>query len=165
MSGLSSVSLDGRPAAAAGSGRVRGRSLEWVRRYGPAEVGAVVGALLAAMAADRFGVAAATAIASALGEGIAFYAVILVRDMSRRRGPDGGGRILRRLLLEFGPAELLDTFAVRPLAMYAAAGLLGNLVLGTLAGKVAADVVFYGLAIVGYELGKSLFPGRSDPLA
>ncbi len=145
-----------RPAAA---DRARGdqpapapRSLRWLRRYAPAEVAALLGAVLAAGAVERFGLPAATAYAGVLGEGIAFYAVLFVRDLRRRHAvlPT-----LRALLVEFGPAELLDTTLIRPGAMYLGPLLIGQVTAGVVAGKLAADAVFYTLAIVGYEAHRS----------
>ena len=73
--------------------------------------------------------------------------------------------MLTGLLVEFGPAEIADTFAVRPLAMYLGPLLIGHLAAGILAGKIAADIVFYALAIVGYELFKAATARRDDPFA
>ena len=141
-----------------GRRRRGGRVREWLRRYAPAEVAATLGALLAAGGAGWFGVAAATAYAGSIGEAIAFYTVVFVRDQRRSNRRSGRGsrwRTLRGLLMEFGPAELVDTFAVRPLAMYLATVLIGHVATGVLVGKVAADVVFYTLAIIGYEIRRS----------
>ena len=136
---------------------------EWLWRYAPAEVAATAGALAAATATNAFGVAAATAYASAIGETLAFYVVILFRDFRRSLGPHR--QTLTSLIVEFGPAEIADTFAVRPLAMYLGPLLIGHLAAGVLAGKIAADVVFYVLAIVGYELRKATTARRRDPFA
>jgi hypothetical protein len=142
-----------------------GRPREWFGRYAPAEAAAVLGALLAATMANRFGVAAATAFAGAIGEGVAFYAVLFIRDLRRRSTLQPRGRAvsrtLRDLLTEFGPAELLDTLAVRPLAMYVGPIVVGDMTAGIILGKVAADVVFYTLAIIGYEARKSVTQRRS----
>jgi hypothetical protein len=54
--------------------------------------------------------------------------------------------------VEFGPAEALDTLALRPFAMYVGPLVVGNVMLGVLVGKLVADVTFYGFAIVGYEI-------------
>jgi hypothetical protein len=71
-----------------------------------------------------------------------------------RAGRDYGPRELARtganLLVELGPAELLDSAVIRPLAMAGGTGLLG-LPWGILAGKLAADVLFYAVAILAYE--------------
>lgn len=145
-------------------GRTRGgRAREWLGRYAPAEAAATLGAVLAASVAGWFGVPAATAYAGAIGEAVAFYAVLFIRDQRRWIRCTGGRapwRTLRDLLMEFGPAELLDTFAVRPLAMYVGVVFVGDMVTGVLLGKVAADVVFYTLAIIGYEVRRPVtIPG------
>jgi hypothetical protein len=131
----------------------RRRALEWLARYGPAELGATVGALAAATLADPAG-PAATAYAGAIGDGVGFYLILFVRDLRRQRYAGrsrGVARTLRDLVMEFGPAELLDTFLVRPLAMYLAQRWLGTAA-GVIVGKIAADAVFYALAIIAYEL-------------
>lgn len=61
------------------------------------------------------------------------------------------------MLLEFGPAESMDSFLVRPAAMYFFPKLLGNIALGLLAGKLAADILYYIPTIMGYELRKKYF--------
>jgi hypothetical protein len=123
-----------------------------VRRYAPAEVAGTLAAVVSAVAVDGFGVAAATAYAAAIAEGIAFYGVLLIRDMRASRR--SLARVARGLALEFGPAELLDTLAVRPGAMFLGPILLGGVTTGVLAGKVAADLVFYAIAIICYETGR-----------
>ena len=139
----------------------RGRAARWLRRYAPAEAAGLVGAVTAAGIADRLGsAAAATALAGALGETIVFYAVMLVRDL--RGWPAGSRRsgrailaTLRGLMLEFGPAEVLDTVLIRPAAMYLGPILVGSLSAGVITGKIAADLVFYTLAIIGYEVSQA----------
>lgn len=134
------------------------RVREWVGRYLVAEICGLTGALLAAWAViawvpDRLLVAA---YASALGEGVGFYAGYLVVRYLRE---DIAGSRRRRIavivaaaVVEFGPAEIIDTVLVRPAAMYLGTLVAGNVIAGVLIGKVAADVVFYGLAITSYEM-------------
>jgi hypothetical protein len=135
------------------------RVREWLARYLPAEVAAVSGALVAAGVAHRLAGPAAAALAGSIGESVAFYAVIVVRDLRRGRASHmwlrNVGRIARNMVLEFGPAELIDTFVVRPTAMYLGPVVVGRLAAGVVLGKIAADVVFYALAIIGYELRKA----------
>ena len=61
---------------------------------------------------------------------------------------------MRDLALEFGGAEFLDSLVVRPGAMLVLIALTGNLPLGLVLGKLAADLTFYGAAIGAYELRK-----------
>lgn len=48
---------------------------------------------------------------------------------------------VQAMLIEFGPAEPLDSFLARPLLMYLTPGLLNDLTTGIVAGKLAADIV------------------------
>jgi ornithine decarboxylase len=135
------------------SGRVR----EWIGRYLVAELAGLTTALLAALAVtswdpDRLAIAA---YASALGEGVGFYAGFLVVRYLREE-IDGPPRrrlavIVAAAVMEFGPAEIVDTALIRPAAMFVGSLATGNVIVGVLIGKVAADIVFYGLAITSYE--------------
>ena len=58
----------------------------------------------------------------------------------------------RNLIIEFGPAELLDVLAVRPFFMYLIPKLTGDFLLGTFIGKMIADVIFFIPAIIMFEL-------------
>lgn len=57
-------------------------------------------------------------------------------------------------MVEFGTAEYLDSFIVRPFAMYFFPKLLNNITLGLIAGKFAADGIFYIPTILSFELRK-----------
>ncbi|GIF62852.1 hypothetical protein Ais01nite_08870 [Asanoa ishikariensis] len=128
----------------------------WLSRYAPAEAAGITGALLATAPLDE---PAAAAIAGTVGETVGFYAMIFARDVR------AGGRpaaVVRDMVLEFGPAELLDTLLVRPGAMYLATRALGTTTTGVVVGKLAADVVFYAVAIIGYELRRSRVAASKD---
>ena len=62
--------------------------------------------------------------------------------------------LIRNLLLEFGYPAILDLFFIRPFCMYWMPILTANYLIGIILGKIAADIIFYGLAIVNYELLK-----------
>jgi hypothetical protein len=72
------------------------------------------------------------------------------RITAERFGARRAGGVVSGLLAEFGPAALLDTFVTRPLAMGLGVRLLG-LELGVIAGKFAADTLFYVPVIFMYE--------------
>ncbi len=136
-----------------------GKGGEWLRRYLPAEVAGTLAALVGGLLAG-VGHPALAALGGTWGENAGYYGTILARDLRARRDregrltPGGALRTARNLALEFGGAELLDSFLVRPAAMYALIAATGNLPLGLLLGKLAADLVFYLAAIVAYELRK-----------
>ena len=123
---------------------------------------ATAGAVATAAIVDLAGNPIATAVAATLGEAVAFYATVVIRDL---RGPPDNRpvrAVLRGLLIEFGPAEMLDTVLVRPAAMYLGPLVAGDLTVGVIAGKVVADLVFYSMAATGHEIGRS---GSSAPAA
>jgi hypothetical protein len=130
--------------------------VSWLRRYAPAELcgllGAVAGYLLALAATGH---AAPAAYAAAAGENIGFYGFLRARRVGS----------VRALVVEFGPAEVLDSALVRPACMALATAALGPL--GVLAGKLAADLVFYAPVIATYEFlkrgGTGIDPQRVTP--
>jgi hypothetical protein len=150
-----------------GRRRIPGRLVEWGRRYAPLEILSLLSALAGAGLAGLVTTSAvAIAYAGAWAENIGYYGYAFAREMRwiGRAVPDVAemaaswpGRAaaaVKALLWEFGTAEVLDSLVVRPACMYAAIALIGNLAAGIVVGKLMADVVFYGIAIVFYEWGK-----------
>ena len=108
--------------------RVRG----WVVRYLPLEVLGTLAALGSAWIAYRAsGSLAVAALAGALGESIGYYALVV-------------------------PAEIVDSFLVRPGLLWAASLAWGGNLVAWLVGKLAADAVFYLVAIVSFETGRRI---------
>ena len=145
-------------------GHHRAPFLDWILRYGPAEVGGFLVALVASVLVRRAtGHAILAAYAAAWGETAGYAGVIVVRDLfselrearSRGQRPHLGhaGSVATGLLTEFGPAGVIDTFLSRPLAMAVGVRLLGP-VLGLVAGKLMADALFYIPVIYMYERRK-----------
>lgn len=136
----------------------RGKAREWTVRYLPLEIAATLTAL-----AGGLGAAALTdhlvviAYAAAVSENVGFYAIAFGREMRGEQRP-AASVAMRRLLWEFGLAEVLDSFVIRPFAMYVSAAVLGSVGFGIVVGKVLADLAFYAIAIVFYELGKARPP-------
>lgn len=149
----------------------RAKLREWLKRYGVAECGGITCALLGSIIVRRVtGNAIAAAYGGAWGESLGYSAVIVGRDFlsasraahANRRpfGFRGAGGVVAALIAEFGPAGLLDTLIVRPLAMGVGARLLGPH-WGVIAGKLAADIFFYAPTIFMYERTKH-WRGRSS---
>ena len=139
---------------------------EWAKRYLPAEALSLAATLAAgaatfALTHNR----TATALAATWVGNVAYFGLILWQDVrATRRDRQAAGqtytarifsRNIRALLVEFGAAELLDSFVIRPLLMYYLPLWLGSLSAGILVAKLAADVTFYVPAIISYELSKN----------
>jgi hypothetical protein len=155
------------------SERAAGKKLlEWVRRYLPCEIagtaGEFGGAALAYLSTGSF---AAAAIVATIGASFGYYAAAYgtaVRTTYRehlhlpplRRVLTANGLALRSIAIEFGPAEVIDSLLIRPLAFYLGPILFGGMVAGWIFAKLVADVGFYVLAIFSYERFKGLLAVR-----
>lgn len=140
---------------------LRAKVVEWVKRYGLAEVAGIGCALLAAVIARRAtGSAIAAGYAGAWAETLGYAGVMAGQDFltaartanaaGRSLGARDSGGVVTGLLTEFGPAGVLDTFLTRPFAMAAGVRLLGPR-LGLITGKLVSDVLFYFPVILTYE--------------
>lgn len=138
---------------------------EWIRRYFVAEILSFLTTLLAATFAYRItSNKIITALSATWGGNISYFGYILIRDIfgTRRKYEANkktytGASLLknvRALILEFGVAEVIDSFFVRPALMYYLPIWINDLSLGILLAKTVADITFYIPAVIGYELSK-----------
>ncbi|WP_139920209.1 hypothetical protein [Hymenobacter sp. DG01] len=139
---------------------------EWLRRYLPAEILSVVATLAGAGVAWHLAPEQdlRAALAGTWAGNVAYFGWLLGQDMrlARRELQAQGrhysartfGRNVRALAVEFGPAEILDSFLIRPALMYWLPRWTGSRAGGILAAKFLADITFYIPAIISYELSK-----------
>ena len=142
----------------------RARAVEWLKRYLPLELAATATALAGAWAMAVIAApAVAIAYAGAWAENIGFYTFATTREWSRQSKAElveGESHLQRarrtfvQIIREFGPAEVLDSVATRPTCMYVATSMTGDVGIGVIAGKLAADVLFYAIVIASYEWRK-----------
>ena len=140
----------------------RRKVLEWTRRYLPCEIAGWVGELSSAgIAYWLTGSLAAAAVAATVGSSVGYYipayvnavrwSVVDRRDPWARRVLTANLLAARSLTVEFGIAEVIDSFLVRPVLYYATPVLLGHVLWGWVLGGLGADVVFYAFTIFSYE--------------
>jgi hypothetical protein len=150
----------------------RQKLMEWVRRYLPCEIAGTVGELGgAAVAYVLTGSMAAAAITATIGASAGYYAAAYTgavrwayREYHDRpvtaRVVAANLFALRSVAIEFGPAEVIDSIAIRPLAYYVGPVMFDNVVVGWIFGKLVSDAGFYVLAVVSYERFKGLLAGQ-----
>ncbi len=137
----------------------------YLRRYGPAEIAGTLGALICGVLVNQItGNRVATAFAGTWGENLGFYGTMIGREIyashQQHRAKDlpyGLGSFLKNLrnvMLEFGLSETMDSFVLRPFLMYIAAVWITPLAVAIFIGKLAADALFYLLAIFSHEMGQ-----------
>lgn len=144
----------------------RAAASRWLRRYGPAEMLALVGSLAGYLLLDlTTGNHAAAAYGAAVGDNGAYYGFLFAREVASRAAPVRRpsdrvrvcARSIRALTCEFGPAEVLDSAIVRPGCTSIATAALGP-VAGVLVAKVVADLAFYVPVICTFELRRRRSP-------
>ena len=133
---------------------------EWFDRYKYAEIAATSAALASSQFSRIFN-GLTTAYLITFAEYFAFYGIILfmafkkLAEANKSLGSNTSAKelllLVRNLILEFGYPAVLDFFFIRPFFMYWMPVLTGNYVTGIILGKISADSIFYGLAIVNYE--------------
>ncbi len=113
------------------------------------------------------------AIAGSAGEVVGYYGVATYREVRRyyhkHRGQERNRRVLltifhtlRGMLVEFGPAEAIDSLFLRPAALYEMSRLIPVVWIGWLAGKLIADVVFFVVASLSYQVRRRWFAEDKD---
>lgn len=137
----------------------------WRNRYLLAELYSLMATMIVAVVAfEATGSHLIMALSATVAGSLAYFGHILrmdirfAREQLRARGKPYCFRTfiqnINALVVEFGVAEVIDLFIIRPALMYYLPLWIGNLAYGTLAAKLLADLTFYIPAIVSYELSK-----------
>jgi len=138
---------------------------DWLKRYLPAEILSVIITVISSIIAFKTtNNAITTAFVGTWAGNIAYFGYILISDVLKSINKCHLRNIpytkidfllnIKALALEFGIAELIDSLFIRPALMYYFPIWVGDLTLGVLIAKIAADVTFYIPAIISYEMSK-----------
>lgn len=138
---------------------------EWIKRYGLAEIISLTATVSASwLAFELTNNNLTTAITATWVGNVGYFGTILIQDIQlatnqlRSKGKEYSLETfyqnVRALFVEFGVAEIFDTFLIRPTLLYYFPLLIGNRTLGVVIAKFAADITFYIPAIISYELSK-----------
>ena len=138
--------------------------LEWIWRYAPSTLLAILAAIIAAnLVRMAFGNLIAAAIAATWADNIVFYGIIAYKDIKLRKKKDkritfiGLLKVMRNAFIEFGPAEYLDSFFLRPLWLSVFPYFIPNYSLAILLGSLAAEISYFIPTIIAYEFRKRAF--------
>ncbi len=141
---------------------------EWTIRYLPAELLSTIATVLAGIIA--FGLwhnNVVVAIAATWAGNIVYFGTIFLYDVFRTSKEAKKAnksytyvyflKNIRAFVIEFGIAEVLDSFLIRPLLMYYMPSITGSLWGGLILAKFMADITFYIPTILSYEFAKKHF--------
>ncbi len=145
---------------------MRKKVVEWVKRYLPAEIFGAIGSVAGAWVVFSLtGHRILSVYAAVIWENAGYYGFIALREILKNQGKNKGDELgvinfiksIRNLVLEFGPAEILDSLLIRPFSLYVFTILIKEYSLGIIIGKLVADIIFYIPTIISYELRKKYF--------
>ena len=129
----------------------RGIRLRWLRRYLPAELSGILGALFCSWLASLWTTGPeAIALAGTCGENLGYFSMMFAREQAIR-GRRSTRQIVRELTFELGPATVIDSLVCGPVLLYFGILLAPNLPVGLAAGTILASCTFYVLTIATHE--------------
>ena len=139
--------------------------LEWIKRYGLAEIISLLSTVLTSWITFEYTQSQIKmALAATWAGNLGYFGTILIQDIFEAKTQlksvgkhytiETFYKNVRALFIEFGIAEVFDTFLIRPTLLYYFPVWLGNLSLGVIVAKFTADITFYVPAIISYELSK-----------
>ncbi len=134
---------------------------EWCGRYLIAEfVGLILTILVSNLTFLFFNNLIFSAVLGTWADNLGFYGTIIYRDVKKRKNSTGMislVKLFRNVIIEFGPAEYLDSFLIRPFYLTVIPSFISNYSLAIIIGSVLANITYYIPTIIGYETRKKLF--------
>lgn len=133
-------------------------------RYIPSELSATIWALVSgniAMWLTGWSYFIASLVIARV-DNLMYYGVMIIREITKSKKHNWSYDLklfwkdLRNLLIEFGPAELIQTFVIYPLFLTYIPSLFTNYSFGVAVGMITANIFFYVAVIPVYERRKTL---------
>ena len=138
---------------------MRKRIKEWLWRYAPAEILSIISIVISATILTYvFNLIIVSAFISTWIGNIVYYGIIIFNDLNGRNiNLITLIKQTRNLIVEFGPAEYLDSFIIRPFFLSVTPYFIPNYPLAIFIGTNLANITFYIPTIISYELKKRIF--------
>jgi len=137
---------------------------EWVKRYLWIEIIAILTAVVSGNISQLiFNNLIISAFIATWIDTITYYGLMAYQDLRLRKKKDKKLRslsyikVLRNLLLEFGPAEYFDNVILRPFFLATTPYFISDYSIAIIVGSIIASIIFYIPTILGYEIRKSIF--------
>lgn len=140
------------------------KAKEWFKRYFFIEITAMLTAVIfGTISQFLFNNVIISAYIATWSDNTVYYSLMSYRELKARKKKDkkltsiGFLKVLRNMIAEFGPAEYLDSFVIRPFFMAVMLLFIKNDSLAILLGSILANITFYIPVIISYELRKKVF--------
>ena len=139
---------------------IKNKLKEWFKRYGFAElIGLVFALVLSNISMLFFRNIIVSGFVGTWSDNIGFYGTIIFKDLKRKRKITKKDLLIqiRNLFIEFGPAEYLDSFLIRPFYLIFFPSIMSNYSLAIIIGTILADITYFIPTIISYEFRKKFF--------
>ena len=103
-----------------------------------------------------------SAYTGSIGEALGFYGTIIIQNVRIQKQKNSinntfftvldFSKIIANIILEFGPAGLIDGLILRPFFLFLFPILLDNFTCGIFIGKIVGDIAFYLLVLLSIEI-------------
>ncbi|MBT7903074.1 hypothetical protein HN587_04355 [Candidatus Woesearchaeota archaeon] len=137
---------------------------EWFNRYAFAEfIGLILAIICSYISMQLTGNIIVSGFLATWADNLGFYGTIIYRDLREKRKMKDKAHTknyliqLRNIFIEFGPAEYLDSFLIRPFYLIFFPYMMSNYSLAILIGTILADITFFIPTIISYEFRKKIF--------
>lgn len=136
---------------------------EWIRRYLPPFLIATISTLLFSNLGRLLELNdIIIAYMGSLGGIVSYYLYISIREVLQEHRKSSINiisfiKIIRNLVFEFSPAEILDVLLIGPLCLFIFPKLISNFQVAIILGKLCADLFFYSTTITFYEIRKKIW--------
>jgi len=142
---------------------IRDKLREWFKRYAFAEfLASVFTIVFSNIAMGFFGNYIVAGFVGTWADNLGFYGVITYRDLkakgkNKKITSANFFRFLRNMIVEFGPAEYLDSFIIRPFYLSVFPYFIDNYTLAIFIATILANITYYIPTIISYEFRKKVF--------
>jgi len=137
---------------------------EWFNRYALAElIGIIFALVFSNFSMLLLGNIIVSGFTATWANSLGFYGIIINRDLREKRKRDKKLGMkdyliqLRNTFIEFGPAEYLDSFLIRPFCLILFPYMISNYSLAIFIGTILADITYFIPTIISYEFRKKIF--------
>jgi len=136
---------------------------EWLRRYVYPLIFATLAEIISAIFVYYlFRNLILSAVIATIAGNVIFYFTLAYRDIKQRKSEDkkitiiSVFKVARNLIIEFGPAEYLDSYISRPFLLVICPMFITPYFLGATVGSIMAEIFYVVFVLSSYEFRKKL---------
>jgi hypothetical protein len=138
-------------------------ALTWLKRYGYPLIFATLAEFMSAVLTYQFsGDLLLSAAVATIVWNLVFFFFIVYKEVMERKAKDGRitsmsvVKVIRNLIIDFGPAEYLDGFLFRPFILVVFPMFISPYYWGVIVGLIVAEIVYIAAVLISYQARRKL---------